>query len=643
LPDVVKAPTEFMINGTGLSSYQLDVISLNTGEVTTLIGERSIPTDGKVKFDPSLLLNDTYDVQLTVFGANGIDSKTFFDTVNVEGELKLGNFRLSFTDLSIPVTGIPITLTRTYDTLTANQSDDFGYGWRMEFRDTDLRTSLGKPSFQEAALNRYPAFCDDTKVFITLPGGKREAFTFKAKEVREFREGGERIPSGILSKYLYEATFEAEKGSTNKLTVESGIFTKGNGSDRYYGFQGQPYNPADVLFGGVYVLTSKDGTKYRIDAASGDLLTVTDTNGNTLTYTDSEIKSSTGQKITFERDANNRIVSVKDPMQEYIRYEYDAAGDLVSVTDREQNKTRMVYDTSYDDPNFANVNGAIDPTRAKRAHFLREIIDPLGRTGARSEYDENGRLKQIVDVNGKAVEMTYDIGNDKQVVKDQLGYETTYFYDDRGNVTREIDAEGKITDRTYDDNNWVLTETIISDRSDNPNTTALEGYTTTYTYDTQGNKLTETNHLNQTMIYTYGAKSRLLTETDALGRTTKNVYDDQGNLKETIDSKNQSSTYDYDSTGQLKFVKDANGKQTDFSYDARGNVAQVKDAQGNITDYTYNLRGDKLTETRYRKKADGSTESLLTTWTYDKEGRMKTMTDALSQTSVYRNMTTKAN
>jgi hypothetical protein len=49
-------------------------------------------------------------------------------------------------------------------------------------------------------------------------------------------------------------------------------------------------------------------------------------------------------------------------------------------------------------------------------------------------------------------------------------------------------------------NNWVLSETVISDRSDNPNTPALEGYTTTYTYDTQGNKLTETNHLDQTIF-----------------------------------------------------------------------------------------------------------------------------------------------
>jgi large repetitive protein len=85
LPDVVKAPTEFTISGDGIGRYRLDVISVNTGEVTTLIGDRGIPTDGKVKFDPSLLLNDTYDVQLTVFGANGTDSKMYFDTVNVEG------------------------------------------------------------------------------------------------------------------------------------------------------------------------------------------------------------------------------------------------------------------------------------------------------------------------------------------------------------------------------------------------------------------------------------------------------------------------------------------------------------------------------------------------------------------------------
>jgi hypothetical protein len=49
----------------------------------------------------------------------------------------------------VPVTGIPITLTRTYDTLTAGHTEDFGYGWRMEFQNTDLRTSLGSTTPEE--------------------------------------------------------------------------------------------------------------------------------------------------------------------------------------------------------------------------------------------------------------------------------------------------------------------------------------------------------------------------------------------------------------------------------------------------------------------------------------------------------------
>jgi YD repeat-containing protein len=96
--------------------------------------------------------------------------------------------------------------------------------------------------------------------------------------------------------------------------------------------------------------------------------------------------------------------------------------------------------------------------------FLQSVAFHQGSGHLVPLYDDS-RLKQIIDVNGKAVEMAYDTAGSKQTVKDQLGYETTYFYDDCGNVTREIDAEGKITDRTYDDNNWVKSETVISDRS----------------------------------------------------------------------------------------------------------------------------------------------------------------------------------
>ena len=408
-----STPVFGSVGGTGFARYELAIALLGTENFNVIASGNSVITDGKLgTIDPSLLLNDAYSLRLMVYGTNGSVTYTE-ETINVAGELKLGNFRLSFTDLAIPVTGIPITLTRTYDTLTANEQDDFGFGWRMEFRDTNLRTSVGKRSEEDEILDRFPAFDDRTKVFITLPGGKREAYSFKPKIVEETADGS----LGILAKYFYDPIFESEKGSTNKLSIEYNGYVRKLDNGKFINPLGTPpFNPADSYYGGVYVLTTKEGVKYRIDAATGDLRTVTDTNGNTLTYTDDAITSSIGQKVTFERDAQGRIKSVKDPMQEYLTYDYDNKGDLISVTDRMKNTTTMVYDTSYDDPKYANTGGVIDPTRTKRSHFLREIIDPLGRTGARTEYDEiTGRLKQIVDVNGKAVEMIYDVGSDYRV------------------------------------------------------------------------------------------------------------------------------------------------------------------------------------------------------------------------------------
>nr|WP_322712654.1 putative Ig domain-containing protein [Nostoc sp. ChiSLP03a]MDZ8213882.1 putative Ig domain-containing protein [Nostoc sp. ChiSLP03a] len=591
-----------------LDYYRLLVAPVAGGEFKEIafVDNPTAITNGVLaKFDPSLLQNDSYILRLEV-ADNGGHISIADEVIDVAGDLKLGNFRLSFTDLTVPVTGIPITLTRTYDSLNSGSTDDFGYGWRMEFRDTDLRTSLRPPSEDSQLVGYQNPFKNGTKVYITLPGGKREAFTFKAKQVEQV-DGGSLL---YFSKYFYQPEFVADKGVTSTLTVESNFITKQQDADEFYGFQGNPYNPADPLFGGKYKLTTKEGVVYEIDAATGDLLTVTDTNGNKLTYTDADITSSTGQKITFGRDAQGRIATVTDPAGKQIRYDYNAQGDLISVTDREGNTTKMEYDQ-------------------ERSHYLDKIIDPLGRTGVKNEYGDDGRLKYLEDVNGQQVEMSYDPNNSRQTVLDQLGHATVYEYDARGNILTEVDAEGKITKRTYDDNNNVLQETVISDRS-GPN-----GFTTKYTYDSLGNQLTQEDALGNITRYTYGDKSRLMTETDALGRTTTNVYSRSGNLHSTTDALGHTSSYDYDLRGQLRSVKDANGNITTFDYDDKGNVTSVRDALGNVTTYTYNTNGDKLTETRQMTVANAQVRELLTTWTYDENGRMKTMTDAENHTTTY--------
>jgi large repetitive protein len=603
------------INDPNLDYYVLEVALVGTEDYKEVFRGTNAVTNGVLgKFDPTSLVNDTYTLRLTAFDTTGRGT-AIDQEVAVTGELKLGNFRLSFTDLAVPVTGIPITLTRTYDTLTSNRQDEFGYGWRMEFRDTDLRTSLKKDETYEQIGYRTVGFKEGDRVYITLPGGKREGFTFSPIQLGRYDNSfQDTVINGFLGGRIYKPTFEADKGNTTTLTVTG---SKSNGSadtwlrkvisrpGEFVTMGGLLYRPDEQTLGNQYTVTAKDGTAYRINATTGKLESVKDTNGNTLTYTDTEISSSNGQKVVFERDNQGRIVSVTDPLGAKVKYEYDAKGDLVAVIDRDGNTTKYEYNST-------------------QQHYLDKIIDPLGREAVKTEYDAQGRLKKTTNAGGNGVEFVYDQEHSIQVVKDALGNATTYEYDARGNVVTEVDAIGKLTERTFDDDNNLLSETVISDRS------GVAGFTTTYTYDGQRNKLSETDALGNTTYYTYGEKGSLLTTTDALGRSTTNSYDVRGNLLSTKNSRSQITTYMYDDRGQLTFSTDEVGQNTSFAYDTNGNLATTTDSSGHVFIYKYDDKGNILSTSE-----NNENHTNINSFTYDKEGHKLSHTDALGNTTNY--------
>jgi large repetitive protein len=51
---------------------------------------------------------------------------------------------------------------------------------------------------------------------------------------------------------------------------------------KFANLAGRPYRPEDPDFGNQYILTTKDGTVYKINATDGKLESVADTNGNRL-------------------------------------------------------------------------------------------------------------------------------------------------------------------------------------------------------------------------------------------------------------------------------------------------------------------------------------------------------------------------
>ncbi len=317
----------------------------------------------------------------------------------------------------------------------------------------------------------------------------------------------------------------------------------------YYGVNGQPFNRENPTFGGIYILTTQEGIVYEIDAASGDLLTATDANGNKLTFSDAGIKSSTGKSITFERDAAGRIVSVVDPAGEKVRYEYDAKGDLIAVKDREENRTQFKYEDE------------------DRPHFLTEVIDPLGRSGVKIEYDDKGRLKQIIDADGDPVELIYDPDNSIQTVKDPFGNPTTYVYDSRGNVVKQVNALGRETNFEYDGDNNLI------------ETTDASGLLTKYTYDANGNLLSRTEpycgcpgSVPGITRYTYNKYGQPTSIVLPTGASLKIEYDRSGNMLKMQDGLgNVIQSYVYDSLGRVVQETDTFGTTYYGNFDAFGN------------------------------------------------------------------------
>ncbi|GAA6619287.1 putative Ig domain-containing protein [Scytonema sp. NUACC26] len=602
----VKAPTDIkgtISDDTGIKSYRLIATPVDSGESKTIFevdkSSQNLKNINGVlgKFDPSLLQNDSYVLRLEVEDKGGNISYSE-RTVDVAGDLKLGNFRLSFTDLTIPVTGIPITLTRTYDTLTSAIADDFGYGWRMEFRDTDLRTSLRPPTEEDQLIGYQSAFKDGTRVYITLPGGKREAFTFKPTLDPIFKLAAAiaRDPDAVV----YRPKFVGDMGVTSTLSVKDAKILHKAGTSEYVGLNGGvPYNPADINFGSIYVLTTKEGIVYEIDAQTGDLLTVTDTKGNKLTYSDAGITSSTGKQITFEKDAQGRIAVVKDPMGELISYEYNAQGDLMSVTDQAKFKTQFIYDPQHQ-------------------HYLKEIIDPLNRTGAKVEYDSNGRLKKTLNAANNSVEIEYDPTNSLQTVKDALGNPTTYEYDPRGNVLRVVDALGHQTQMKYDDDNNLL------------QVTNANNLVTKYEYDDFGNLKSRTEEycgcptiVPGVTYYTYDKYGNMTTLVTPTGASMTMNYNRFGNLLAMKDGLgNVIQSFTYDAFGQVETETDSTGTTT-YQYDDFGNVITTIDADNGVTTMEYYANGQLKRMVEDMGTPNDTSDDEVSTFEYDKLGREK--------------------
>ncbi|WP_299927059.1 RHS repeat-associated core domain-containing protein [uncultured Nocardioides sp.] len=577
------------------------------GDPNTVVVGTGTGPDVDVTLDPTTMPNGAYVV--TVRGTTSNGGATAVDTsIVVDGEMKLGRYTTTITDMTVGMGGVPISVNRTYDSFDKTVGD-FGVGWDVSLADFSVSTNgpLGLAGWSMTACGAglifVPlCFVTDNPHFVTVtwPDGRNEVFDLTPAKGSTFVSG------------LTTAQFTGREDTTSTLTaVDSSLFfSGGNLNGGFYGIDGI-YDPTS------FVLQARGGTEYHLTVGKG-LTKIVETTGETLTFGRDGVRSSSGPAIDFHRDAAGRIDVVTGPDGSTVRYGYDTSGDLVSVTDQRGNVTRLSY---------------------KAGHYLDTVEDPLGRPAVRMEYTD-GRLTAVIDGEGNRTEIGSSVGLRQETVTDPGGKRVTITsYDERGWMVRRneiydgashvtefgYDAAGNLTYRKDPDGNeWRSTWTKGSLTSMTP----PSGATSSATYSPLGQLLTWTDPLGGVTRYTYNANGTLATVTDPEGATEAFTYDGQGRKTGWTDANGEVWAWVRDAAGRVVSETDPEGGLTRFEYDTAGRLVAEVDPEGGRTTMTYDEAGQLRTET----DADGRTRR----WVYDSLGQL---TRAVSGTGVVEDYT----
>lgn len=325
---------------------------------------------------------------------------------------------------------------------------------------------------------------------------------------------------------------------------------------------------------------------------------------------------------TYTYDANDRLLSVTDPLGHTTTYTYDGDGNQTSVTDGNNHTTTTAYN---------RLNRVASVTKPDP-----DGNGPLTAPVTSYGYDAAGNKTSETDPNNHATTYTYDADNRLISQTDALGNKTTYTYDGNGNLLTTVDPRGNVagcncaaqytTTNTYDAQNRLLS------------TTDPLGNKTTNTYDADGNNLTTVdpngnvsggNPTAHTTSYAYYPSGLLQSVTAPDGGVTSYTYDANGNQLTRTDANNHTTTYTYDYADELTSITTPLGNKTTYSYDADGNKTSMVDANGNATGnlaahtttYGYDA-ANRLTSISY---GDGTTPNV--SYSYDAAGNRTSMTD----------------
>ena len=410
-----------------------------------------------------------------------------------------------------------------------------------------------------------------------------------------------------------------------------------------------------------YTRTLKNGTRINLDS-DGLQTSIVARNGNTT---------------SFAYDANDRLVSVTDPVGLVTTLSYsgglltsivnpanrltqlghDGAGNLTTITDPDGTSRSFGYDSrhrlisqvskrgfqttyTYD---FAGRNVGViradGSTRGIAPGALVGLVDPKSGRGTEESPAPLVRPQDVqgafTDGNNNRTTFTTDVFGAATAASDPLNRTTLITRDEDSNPTEITRANGALTTMTYDQRGNLLTATEHA-----------IGATTSFTYEPSFNQLTSITDPegNSTTIH-YDASGNPIEVIDALGTRTRLAYADPNcpgqltsvtaaagvteentttfhfdpitcNLIQTTDPLLSTTTLAYDSSGNVVQSTDAEGRATRFQYDGLNRLIKIMAANSSLSDPACGSKG-------------------VTCYEYDDKGNLTQVTDARDSVTIF--------
>jgi RHS repeat-associated protein len=258
-------------------------------------------------------------------------------------------------------------------------------------------------------------------------------------------------------------------------------------------------------------------------------------------------------------------------------------------------------------------------------------------------YDAQGHVLTTIDANGNQTINGYDTKGNLTSTSDALGHTTTNKYDTNGNLLSTVDAAGIRTAYTYDGSGFLLSQVVAPGKT--------EAQAVTYTYDSNGNKVSETKTSSVgtfTTLFSYDGMGRLVKTDNPDGTNTQTSYDSLGHTVGTQDQKGRSTSYFYDAQGHQSRIEYSDLTTQTYGYDLAGRRTSSTDRGGRTTTTQYDAAGravtvtyqdNSYTATNYdvqgRVSSTADENNHATQYQYDQAGRKTQTTDALSHTTYY--------